>query len=92
MENLKIEDIQAYSAGYAAGIADMVERDARRRKRRAAAAARRRYFAIQKLIGLLLVVVNIIGAHVMDGDITAAILIVPLGIYLMLTKEKVLDI
>ena len=93
MENYRtIEDIQAYSAGYAAAVADMVERDAKRRKRQRAAAQRRKYFLIQRSVGLGLVAANGLAAYVLDGDITAAVVRVPLGIYLMLTKEQVLDI
>ena len=92
MENYRtIEDIQAYSAGYAAAVADMVEREAKRRKRQRAATQRRKYFLIQRAAGLVLVVTNMLAAYIMDGDITAAVLLVPLGIYLMLTKEKVLE-
>ncbi|RKM61015.1 hypothetical protein D6855_03715 [Butyrivibrio sp. CB08] len=93
MENYRtLEDIQAYSAGYAAAVADMVERDAKRRKRQRAAAQRRKYFLIQRSVGLVLVAANVLAAYVLDGDITAAVFLVPLGIYLMLTKEQVLDI
>lgn len=92
MENYRtLEDIQAYSAGYAAAVADMVEREAKRRKRQRAAAQRRKYFLMQRAVGLVLVVTNMLAAYIMDGDITAAVLLVPLGIYLMLTKEKVLE-
>lgn len=93
MENYRtLEDIQAYSAGYAAAVADMVERDAKRRKRQRAAAQRRKYFLIQRSVGLVLVAANALAAYVLDGDITAAVFLVPLGIYLMLTKEQVLEI
>ena len=93
MENYRtLEDIQAYSTGYAAAVADMVERDAKRRKRQRAAAQRRKYFLIQRSVGLVLVAANVLAAYVLDGDITAAVFLVPLGIYLMLTKEQVLDI
>lgn len=93
MENYRtLEDIQAYSAGYAAAVADMVEREAKRRKRQRAAAQRRKYFLIQRSVGLVLVAANVLAAYVLDGDITAAVFLVPLGIYLMLTKEQVLDI
>lgn len=93
MENYRtLEDIQAYSAGYAAAVADMVEREAKRRKRQRAAAQRRKYFLIQRAVGLVLVAANILAAYVLDGDITAAVFLVPLGIYLMLTKEQVLEI
>ncbi len=92
MENYRtLEDIQAYSEGYAAAVADMVEREAKRRKRQRAAAQRRKYFLIQRAVGLVLVATNMLAAYIMDGDITAAVLLVPLGIYLMLTKEKVLE-
>ena len=93
MENYRtLEDIQAYSAGYAAAVADMVEREAKRRKRQRAAAQRRKYFLIQRAVGLVLVATNVLAAYVLDGDITAAVFLVPLGIYLMLTKEQVLEI
>lgn len=93
MENYRtLEDIQAYSAGYAAAVADMVEREAKRRKRQRAAAQRRKYFLIQRAVGLVLVAANVLAAYVLDGDITAAVFLVPLGIYLMLTKEQVLEI
>ena len=93
MENYRtLEDIQAYSAGYAAAVADMVEREAKRRKRQRAAAQRRKYFLIQRAVGLVLVVANVLAAYALDGDITAAVFLVPLGIYLMLTKEQVLEI
>lgn len=93
MENYRtLEDIQAYSAGYAAAVADMVEREAKRRKRQRAAAQRRKYFLIQRAVGLVLVATNMLAAYILDGDITAAALLVPLGIYLMLTKEQVLEI
>lgn len=93
MENYRtLEDIQAYSAGYAAAVADMVEREAKRRKRQRAAAQRRKYFLIQRAVGLVLVATNMLAAYIMDGDITAAVVLVPLGIYIMLTKELVLEI
>ena len=93
MENYRtLEDIQAYSVGYAAAVADMVEREAKRRKRQRAAAQRRKYFLIQRAVGLVLVAANVLAAYVLDGDITAAVFLVPLGIYLMFTKEQVLEI
>jgi hypothetical protein len=70
----------------------MVEREAKRRKRQRAAAQRRKYFLIQRAVGLVLVAANVLAAYVLDGDITAAVFLVPLGIYLMLTKEQVLEI
>lgn len=43
----------------------------------------------QKIIGLLLIVVNLIGAVVLK-DATAAVLLVPFGIYAMVTKKDIL--
>ncbi len=86
-----LEDIQAYSAGYAAAIADMVERENRRARRKAAAKAKRRYFFIQRLAGLALVILNIIAVPFLDYDITAALVLVPLGVYMIVTRERLYE-
>ena len=44
----------------------------------------------QKIIGLLLFIIGIIGTIILDGDATLSILIVPLGIYAIFTKEYIL--
>ena len=41
----------------------------------------------QKLIGLLFVILGIISVPLCDMDVTAALLLVPFGVYLMCTKE-----
>ncbi len=43
----------------------------------------------QKIIGLLLIVVGLIGTVVLK-DATAAVLLIPLGIYAMVTKKDIL--
>lgn len=60
----------------------------RRKARRRANAA---YYIKQKLSGLILAIIGIIIPFVMDGDATASIIILPLGLYLLFTKEKVMD-
>ena len=60
----------------------------RRKARRRAEAT---YYIKQKLSGLILAIIGIIIPFVMDGDATASILILPLGLYLLFTKEKVMD-
>lgn len=50
------------------------------------------YFLKQKAIGLLSVVSGIITPIVLDGDATASIFFVPMGIYLLITKKHVLEL
>lgn len=58
----------------------------RKRTRRKALAI---YYIKQKLSGLLLVAIGTV-IPVVANDITFSIFMIPLGIYLMLTKEKVM--
>ena len=44
----------------------------------------------QKIIGLLLFIIGIIEPIIFDGDATLSVLIVPLGIYAIFTKEYIL--
>lgn len=60
----------------------------RRKARRRANAV---YYIKQKLSGLILVIIGIIIPFVMDGDATASVLALPLGLYLLFTKEKAMD-
>ena len=53
--------------------------------------AERTYYIKQKLSGLTMTAVGIITPILLDGDATASILILPLGLYLLFTKEKVMD-
>ena len=48
------------------------------------------YYIKQKLSGLILITVGIICPILLNGDATASLFILPLGVYLMLTKEKVM--
>ena len=47
-----------------------------------------KYFIKQKSIGFTMAVMGVLSAIVTDGDITAAVMIVPLGVWLMFTKNK----
>lgn len=51
---------------------------------------RARYFRKQKLIGAILIAIGIFTAIILEGDITAALLVVPLGLDLCFTKEAVI--
>ena len=60
-------------------------------RRKAHRRANTTYYIKQKLSGLILAIIGIIIPFVMDGDATASVLILPLGLYLLFTKEKVMD-
>ena len=48
------------------------------------------YKAKQKLIGLLAIGVSIASPLLLDGDATISVIMLPLGIYMLFTKEKVI--
>jgi hypothetical protein len=48
------------------------------------------YFRKQKICGAIVAALGVLSAIILNGDITAALLLVPLGLYVMFTKEKVL--
>ena len=48
------------------------------------------YYLKQKLSGLILVGISIIIPMILDGDITVSIMIFPLGVFLVFTKQKVM--
>lgn len=48
-----------------------------------------KYFVIQKLMGLVIVVLAVVSC-IITGDGTAALLLIPIGIFTTLTKEMVI--
>lgn len=52
--------------------------------------ARRIYYIKQKLSGLIMTAIGIIVPFLMDGEATISLIVLPLGIFLILTKEKVM--
>ena len=48
------------------------------------------YKAKQKLIGLFAIGVSIASPLLLDGDATISLIMLPLGIYMLFTKEKVI--
>ena len=60
----------------------------RRKARRRAEAT---YYIKQKLSGLVMVAIGILIPFVCDGDATTSLLALPMGLYLLFTKEKVMD-
>ena len=47
------------------------------------------YYLKQKLLGLAAVGLSVASPLLLDGDATISVLMLPLGIFLMVTKEKV---
>ena len=52
--------------------------------------AERTYYIKQKLSGLTMAAVGIVMPILLDGDGTFSIIALPLGIYLIFTKEKIM--
>ena len=48
------------------------------------------YKAQQKIVGLLAIGISIASPLLLDGDATISIIMLPLGIYMLFTKEKVI--
>lgn len=48
------------------------------------------YYLKQKLCGLALVLIGVIIPFLLEGDVTVSVLIVPLGLYAIFTKEYIL--
>lgn len=85
-----------HDAGYAEAIEQILEMQQHRKelkeKRDAERKAKRTYYIKQKLLGLVAVVISILIPVVMDGDITASLLIFPMGVWLMFTKERAIEV
>ena len=52
--------------------------------------AERLYYIKQKLSGLTMAAIGIITPFLLDGDATFSLIALPLGLFLMVTKEKVM--
>lgn len=63
-------------------------RMARKRAKRRAEAT---YYIKQKLSGFVMVAIGVLIPFICDGDATASLLVLPMGLYLLFTKEKVMD-
>ena len=48
------------------------------------------YKAKQKLLGVLAITASIASPLLLDGDATISLIMLPLGLYLLFTKEKVI--
>ncbi len=48
------------------------------------------YYIKQRLSGAIMIAIGIFAPFVLDGEATISLFLLPLGIFLMLTKEKVI--
>ena len=60
------------------------------RKRNRQKKANRKYFIKQKLFGLLMVLFGVLVPIVCDGDATVSLLIIPVGLAFLTSKEDIL--
>lgn len=51
---------------------------------------RTKYFIKQKLIGLVMILIGVVSAIVLDGDVTVLSLFVTIGFIFVTTKSKIL--
>ena len=61
-----------------------------RQKREAKRKAKTIYFLKQKMMGIALIIISILIPIINNGDATASLLFLPLGIYMLFTKKKVI--
>lgn len=74
--------------GYLANPKEIVLRDARRRRRKWAEDSA--YFIRQRLTGILMVITGATAAIITREGITASMLLIPFGIVLIISKEKMI--
>lgn len=70
--------------------ADMRKKKEQRRQREQAKKARRWYFIKQKAYGLAMLAVTVLAAWATEGDITIAVITVPLGLMCLFSKKMLI--
>lgn len=92
MENNIVSTYDYYTLDQARKI--IAEENRQKAIKRAERKARKRketiYYIKQKMLGLTIVAIGIIIPFIDDGDATFSLVALPLGICLLLTKEKVI--
>lgn len=101
-----IIDQQSYEMGYAAGLVDGIDsayeqgyfdcaidtkKDAKRRKQlRKMKKLFKLYYILQKLLGVLILLVMVAMAKVLDGDMTIYLLMLPLSLALIFSRKPLI--
>nr|WP_318682700.1 hypothetical protein [uncultured Acetatifactor sp.] len=81
---------EAIDSAYLAGYMDAMQQE---RKKRTAARRRRerkRYFAMQKITGVAMLIFTAAAVKALEGDATIALITVPLGLSLLLSREMLI--
>ena len=66
------------------------EYNRRETKRRIRQRTEQLYYMKQRLSGVIMTVIGIVTPFLLDGDATFSLVALPLGIFLMMTREKVM--
>lgn len=78
-----IETVYAYETW-------LKEYNRRETKRRIRQRTERLYYFKQRLSGAVMAAIGIVIPFLLDGDATVSLFVLPLGIFLLLTREKVM--
>ncbi len=77
---------RAYRAGYMAAVNQEKKRWREAKQRR----ERKKYFAVQKAMGVAILIFTAAAVKAFEGDATVALLTIPLAISLLLSKEMLI--
>lgn len=87
-ENRAIKALQ--EAAYIKGYMTAELREQERRKKARERKKRKRYFLTQKLYGVAMLILTAVSVKLLEGNITAAFILVPMGIVLITSKEMLI--
>lgn len=71
-------------------VADFTEQYRRRKQREYRRQQRRWYFIKQRLFGIVTLIFTVLAIKMLDGDATIAVITVPIGLYMIFSKEMLL--
>lgn len=77
---------EAYMAGYL----EAVEHEKRRKQAIKEKREKKKYFLTQKLYGVAIIIFTAVAVKILNGDATIALLTVPLGVTLLMSKEMLI--
>lgn len=80
-----------YKNGYSDAIEDMRLWKRERRQQERIRQQRRWYFFKQRATGVAMLALTVLAAWILEGDATIALITVPLGLYLIFTKEMCIE-
>lgn len=87
-ENRAIRALQ--EAAYIEGVHDRRAEGAGKEKKARERKKRKRYFLTQKLYGVAMLILTAVSVKLLEGDITVAFILVPMGIVLITSKEMLI--